>query len=62
MGSNHRNSGVRDRCLTTWRLSNIETKHEVLKIFLLLKCFYQIIIAERALFNKTENTLALKPQ
>ena len=24
--------------------------------------FYQIIIAERALFNKTENTLALKSQ
>ena len=62
MGSNHRNGGVRDRCLTAWRLSNIETKHEVLKIFLLLKCFYKIIIAGRALFNKTENTLALKSQ
>ena len=62
MGSNHRNGGVRDRCLTTWRLSNIETKHKVLKMFLSLKYFYQIIIAGCALFNKTENTLALKSQ
>ena len=62
MGSNHRNGGVRDRCLTAWRLSNIETKHKVLKMFLSLKYFYQIIIAGCALFNKTENTLALKSQ
>ena len=60
MGSNHRSGGVRDRCLTAWRLSNIETKHEVLKMFLVLRCFHKIIIAEGAYFNKTEINFSFK--